>query len=377
MAELDDVLVDGELQSKTEYFMKKIDSQMHVKADFSGELLSFEWVDIIEKTCPYIDNVIRHPKLTLVREENVVKIEKSKKVNVDSIKNLAKNTNYISKVDKKTQEVQPEKILDIRNEETFNIYENRFLYTLLHNLDKFLIKKEKQLKNFEIKDSRLLEYAGSSDTLEERIKIELKITSSELPKDQNDKKIEDEIASVKNRVKRIREYLTSWQRSEMITSLDKAHIALVIPPIKKTNIILKNPNFQMAIKLWDYLQKYGLNDGEQKKNILENDGDDSLKELLNLSFLVDFLVLDSVAKYKREQKDNIAKCATIILEQTLEKVVAILSKNGENITKDELLNMIVKEMKRDKNSRLVGVDDVKKKFKSAIDEYLEKAEDYL
>ena len=38
-----------------------------------------------------------------------------------------------------------------------------------------------------------------------------------------------------------------------MTSLEKQHAIPVIPPIKKTNLILKNPNFQMATKLWDFL----------------------------------------------------------------------------------------------------------------------------
>lgn len=377
MAKFIDDVVDLELKEKQEYFLKKIDSEMHVKADFLGELLSFEWVDVIEQACPYIDNVVRHPKLTLIREENITKIEKSKKITVASVKDLARHTNYISKVDKKTQDVQPSKILDVRNEETFNIYENRFLYTLLYHLDKFLGKKEKQLKNFEIKNNKLLEYVGSSETKEERIKIEVKITSNELPKNQNDKKIEEEIEEIKKRVKRIREYMNSWQKSEMIKALEKEHVPLIQPPIKKTNLILKNPNFQMAVKLWDYLQKFGLDEKEEQKEIIDNDGDEKLKDFLDYSFMIDFCVLDSVAKYKREQKENISKYAAVILAEGIDRVLKILLNSGIKVSEDELLGMILKEMKKEKNSRLVGVDDVKKKFKNAMDEYLERTQDYL
>jgi len=34
-------------------------------------------------------------------------------------------------------------------------------------------------------------------------------------------------------------------------------------------------------------------------------------------------------------------------------------------------------MKNDKGERLVGVDDVKKKFQNAMEEYLERTQDYL
>lgn len=377
MAKFLDNAIDEELKNRSELFAKKLESEMHFKSNFTGDLLSFDWVDEIEQTCPYIDNVVRRPKLTLIREENTVKIEKSKKITVASVKDLARHTNYISKVDKKTQDVQPSKILDIRNEETYNIYENRFLYTLIDMMLKFILKKEELLNNFEIKDNKLLEYAASSVTDKEKISIEVKITSNELPKDQTDKKLQDDIEKIKYRIKRIKEYITSWQRSEMMKALEKAHIPLVQPPIKKTNIILKNPNFQMAVKLWGFLQTYDTQDKDEKKDIMNNDGDESLTNFLDYSFLVDYYVLDAISKSKREQKEKLSKYAILMITEQLERTISLLTSNGVNVTEEDLLSLVAKEMKNKKGTRLVGVDDVKKKFKSAIDEYLERTQDYL
>ena len=85
--------IDEELKSKTEIFLRKLESEMHFKSDLSGDLMNFDWVDVIEQACPFIDNVVRKPKLTLVQEENVVKVEKSKRINVSSVKDLARHTN--------------------------------------------------------------------------------------------------------------------------------------------------------------------------------------------------------------------------------------------------------------------------------------------
>lgn len=377
MAKLLENVVDEEAKTRTKTFTKKTNSEMHFKSNFSGDLITFDWVDEIEQACPYIDNVVRHPKLTLIREENVVKVEKSKKITVASVKDLARHTNYIAKVDKQTKDVQPSKILDIRNEETFNIYENRFLYTLIDLMNKFIMKKEELLNNFEITDNKVLEYVANSITDKEKVNIELKITTSELPKEQNDKKIQDEINSVKARIKRIKDYLRSWERSEMIKSLEKAHVPFVLPPIKKTNIILKNPNFQIAVKLWGFLQTYDYVDKDDSKDILDSDGDDSIKEFLDYSFLVDYFVMDSISKSKREQKQKLAKYSIMMITEEIDRTISLLLKSGIDISEDELLSMIAKEIKKDKVTRLVGVDDVKKKFKSAIDEYLERTQDYL
>lgn len=370
-------IIDSESQQKIDKFLSKIESDMHFKADFSGDLMSFDWVDEIEFACPYIDNVVRKPKLTLIQEENVVKVERSKKITVASIKDLSRHTNYIKKVDKQTNEVEPEKILDIRNEETFNIYENRFLYTLINDLSRFLLKKEKQLDNFEITNNRLLEYAAATETKEEKINIEVKLTSESIPDEAKDKKLEEQLKSIKYRVKRIREYITSWEKSEMYTSLEKAHVHFILPPVKKTNIILKNPNFQIAVKLWDYIRTYDYVDRDDSKDNLEADGRNNLRGFLDHSFLIDYFVLDSIAKTKKEQKEKMAKYAILMLTQEIKRTVNLLLSCGLKMTDEELLKLIAKELKDEKNNRLVGVDDVKKKFKSAMDEYLERTQNYL
>ncbi len=367
--------VEKEVKDRTDIFLKKLGSEMFFKSDYEGNLVSFDWIDVIEDACPYIDIIVRQPKIALIREENTVKIEKSKKITVASIKDLSKHTEYINKVDKKTKSVEPKKILDVRNEETYNIYENRFLYTLIDSLLKFVLEKEELLNNFELSDDKVLEYSAKTVTDFEKLDIELKVTSETLPTAKVDKKIKDEIKKIKARIKRIKEYISSWQRSEMYKALDKAHVSFIKPPIKKTNIILKNPNFRIAVKLWEYLLKF--EDDENKKENDTDNGNDVLKGFLDHSFLIDYLVLDSLVPSKREQKKKMAKNAVLLLREEIRRIVDLLLSAGIEITDEELLNMIAKEIKKDKSERLVGMDDVKKKFKNAMEEYLERAQEYL
>jgi len=91
--------IDELVKKKKNKFLKSLESNMYFKSVFSGDSLSFEWLDQIEFSCPYLDIIVRNPKLTLVKEERVVNVEKSKKVTVESIKDLSRHTNYISKYD--------------------------------------------------------------------------------------------------------------------------------------------------------------------------------------------------------------------------------------------------------------------------------------
>ena len=369
--------VNEEKQKKSKTFLNKLESDMHFNSDYTGDLLSFDWLDEIEKACPFIDIIVRIPKIALIREEEVVKIEKSKKITVASVKYLTKHTHYINKVDKKTDSVEPKKILDVRSEEIFNIYQSRFLYTLISDMDKFIYEKEKLLDNFAVRDNKSLEYTASTVTTNEKVNVEIKVVSESLPTSKVDDDIKEALKSIKARLKRVKEYIGSWQKSEMIKSLEKAHVSFIKPPIKKTNLILKNPNFRIAVTLWEYLNNYDYEDRDEEKDNIDNDGNDILKGFLDHSFLIDYFVMDSMTAYKREQKKNMSKYAVILLTEEIRRIVSLLLSSGYKITDEELLNMIAKEINKEKSERLVGVDDVKKKFKSALDEYLERVQDYL
>ena len=370
---------DEKKLNKSRLFLEKLESDMEYKSLYNGDLISFDWLDEIEFACPYIDIIVRNPKLTLIQEENLVKVERSKRITVASVKDLAKHTQYIDDVDKKTNDVRPSKILDIRNEETFNIYENRFLYTLINDLERFMASKERLLNNFELNKNKTLEYKAASLTTDEKVNIEVKVTSSSLPTKQEDKKLEEEIKKAKERLKKVKDYLSSWDRSEMVKALKKEHVKFISPPLKKTNILLKNPNFKIAVRLWDIIRTYDLDKKDESKDSDDNNSIDIMKSFLDHSFLINYSVLDSMARLKRDEKKNMTKYATIILTEEINRVMTLLASCGYKTTEEELLSLIAKELKDEKKNRSVSVnaDDVKKKFKTAMEEYLERTQKYL
>ena len=369
--------LDELAKKKKNKFLKSLESNMYFKSTFSGDALSFEWIDQIEFACPYLDIIVRNPKLTLIREERVVNVEKSKKVTVESIKDLSRHTNYISKYDEEKNYVEPSKILNIFNEETYNIYENRFLYTLIKQVEDFVFKKEEELKNFKYNDSKVLEYSATTKTDYEKVNIELRMNSESFPDENPDSKFEDEIKMAKLRLKRIKDYIRSWNNSELFKELERLHITLVNPPLKKTNILLKNPNFQIAVRLWDYLQKYDMMEKNIIRPDMEQTGKNPLQDFIDHSFLINYFVLDSISKKKRVQKEKMSKYAVLILTEEIQRTIRLLNNMGINIDDETILNLVANNLKEKKSEKLIGVDDVKKKFKNAMDEYLERMQDVL
>ena len=140
---------------------------------------------------------------------------------------------------------------------------------------------------------------------------------------------------------------------------------------------MKNPNFQVATKLWEFLYAYGLNDQDETRDGLDTNGTNTLKEVLDDSFLTQYFVLDSISQSKREQKEKLSKYAVVMLKQQVQRSVSLLLNSGVKITDEQILEMIAKEIKNERNKKVVGKNDVKKKFMSVMDEYLESTQNYL
>jgi hypothetical protein len=240
-----------------------------------------------------------------------------------------------------------------------------------------MMKKEAELEDFETQSDKVLEYMATTITDSEKINIELKVSANELPKDESANDLLKEITTIKGRIKRIKDYMSGWQKSEFINQLEKAHASFVTSPIRKTNVILKNPNFQFAMKLWNYLRSYEAKEEDNAKEGIETEGNDNLKSILDTSFLADYLVLDSIVSSKKEQKEKLSKYAVVMITKQMQRAISLLLNCGIDISEKELLSMISVEIEHEKDRIAVGSTDVKKKFENAMDEYLERTQDYL
>ena len=346
-------LIDEGVLKNVETFSKKTESEMLFNSSLTGDSLDFEWVDVVTNALPYLDNIVRNPKLTLITEQNIEKIEKTKKVTVETVKDLSKHTYFIDRIDEKTGDVIPSKLLDIRGIDTFNTYENRVIYTLLDKLERFVKKRLEELENFEMKIEALAGLEGDGAN-----------------------PFQNQIKENMPRIEKIRKYQSVWRKSEFTTVLKKERAAFVRPPFTKTNIIIKNPNFQVAMKLWTYLSQYDSKETEPEDGN-ETNGDDIILGLLNHSFTIDYMVLNCISKRKREQKNNLKKVAGVLVKEEIKKIIELLFSLGIKITDEELLALFSEEIQKQKSKQSIGEKDIKDKFKNAMDEYIERTQEYL
>lgn len=351
-------------------FVDGVDSELRVKLDTKREIKDIEWIEKMEETIPYIDNILRSPNRFIVNEEEIVKIELARKITVDSIKHLSKNTNLIQSVNKKTGDVRPSKILNINKEESYDTYENKLIYTLIQNMKLFISRRKTTLEqslNKEAKNDKTLEYKALSDTDKEKVEINLSLNSS---LNNNKKDNEEETKEILAKIEEIEQKIRDLTSSEVYKVIDKKHISLVREPIKKTNVILKNVNFQYAMKLWNYLRD---NFDDKTKEIEENEDyidQGEKKKLFDETFMLQYLILKTLDQDEAETEGTKEEIKETILEQMVNNLVDM----DQDLTEEELNKLIANKYEVIKYKKMEAIKEIQKIFKDHIDKYLIKIE---
>src|SRR5574344_1141121 len=166
-------LYNNENNNRIDSFNKNIQSNFSIETNYEKNEVSFEWLDMMEDTVRYIDNIMRNPNRFIINEEEVVKVEQAKRITVESIKHLSKHTNFIQEIEK-NGDVRPSKILNINKDESFNTYENRVIYTLIQNMEDYIsLKKSKLVTNSSAKGSKNCKYNAVSRIGAESVNISL------------------------------------------------------------------------------------------------------------------------------------------------------------------------------------------------------------
>ncbi|CDE27011.1 putative uncharacterized protein [Clostridium sp. CAG:307] len=225
------------------------------------------FLDVVIGAYPSLLKICRDPKKTLAYMQEVVAMEKAKKVDSESIRHLASHTQYIRDINAQN-EVIPSKILSTYAEDNIGIYENRFIKSLINRVIVFLDTRLKLMdENLESISADEIRYKNNIKLSHRKIDLEMNIKISN--------EILDETQKARELFDKTRNALDKY-RALKGTGLYQAVAKLkdVVPPIMKTNIILHNPDFKIAYNLWLYIDRtteVGYNVQSDEKT---NDDDD-------------------------------------------------------------------------------------------------------
>lgn len=225
------------------------------------------FLDVVIGAYPSLLKICRDPKKTLAYMQEVVALEKAKKVDSESIRHLASHTQYIRDINEQN-EVIPSKILSTYAEDNIGIYENRFIKSLINRVIVFLDTRLKLMdENLELISADEIRYKNNIKLSHRKIDLEMNIKISN--------EILDETQKARELFDKTKNALDKY-RALKGTGLYQAVAKLkdVVPPIMKTNIILHNPDFKIAYNLWLYIDRtteVGYNVQSDEKT---NDDDD-------------------------------------------------------------------------------------------------------
>ena len=333
-------------------FIASTSSNITVKRDIDACVSDTSWIDMVEECIPYLDNIIRNPRRFIVQEENIVPIEKAKVVTEESIRHLAQHTSMIQEV-QEDGTVIPLKLLNVYREETVDLYENRFIKSLVDNLYTFVNNKlnESDQRSY-AKVESTVSYTGLMKKKGEEVEVNLQLKS----KKDTEIDASKDGHSLEERISHIKDIVSAFRGSTFIKSLKES--SPVRSPIRKTNVILKEQNFIKALELWEYLEKNNIKPitSIDKRTEIVKDAD--IKTKYDLAFFIDNDAIDmNVASNKSEFNSAI-----------ISKLVNDFVFTGD-ITEKEFKKLMEKEFKEAKKRKDKATNAIRKTIEDFLNDY--------
>ena len=215
-------------------------------------VVDLDWVEAIESRLRNIDAAIRENRRFIEQTEEIVPIALSRKITSESVKHLARHTNLISSVE--DGKVTPEKILNIQREESFAIYENRFLYTLLQRLSYFVGVRYQAVQGKPEHMVTRMDFTRQFEEKKTRSQLHMIYELQDVPDEKFRMDVDPSTLSDIQRVARIRSIIMDFMATPLMKSL--THCEQVRPPIMRTNLMTKDPNYRAALDLWTFIETY-------------------------------------------------------------------------------------------------------------------------
>lgn len=211
-----------------------------------------EWVNAIEEALPSLYYTVMNPRKFIEEQREVVNIAMARNITSESLIHLIQHSDMIDKFDEKDGSVVPNRILNIFKEESYNIYENRFICTLLAELQQFVNKRFNVLfENSKDEIGTFYEFESRIDSNTEMVEFR---TQMKIRDKQTDVQNENENDDIFRRIIKIHRDVNSLVNTEFITAMRSC--PMVKHPIVKTNVIGKNRYYKACHKLWNFIYSY-------------------------------------------------------------------------------------------------------------------------
>ena len=252
------------------------------------KVIDEKWLTVVEEGIESIFNIVDKPRRFITTTEEVVPVALAKKITADSVRHLSQHTQFIT--ENAAGEIQPTRILNVTTEESYDLYENRFVYHLIQRLFAF-VDKRTDIIFWSTGDETCSVMSMESkvdDAYEEvsyKVEMTIKNRQSYVESDSDHMDLFKRI----DRVRRLSRTLRASSFCDIMNGCARVH-----SPIQRTNLMMKDPDYRTCYRLWQFIESYdevGYSI-EERDSALQFDEEYLLQMYIN--FITNYTVFKSI-----------------------------------------------------------------------------------
>ncbi len=226
------------------------DNTLEQKNRILHKVVDERWLTEVEEGIEAIFNIVDKPRRFITTSEEVVPVALAKKITADSVRHLSQNTQFVTT--NEAGDIMPTKILNVTTEESYDLYENRFVYHLIQRLFAFVDKRTDVIFwSTGDETCNVMSMESKVDDAYEEIsyKVEMTIKNRQsLVENDNDN------MDLFKRIDRVRRMSRTLRASSFCDIMNGC--AKVRSPIQRTNLMMKDPDYRTCYKLWQFIEGY-------------------------------------------------------------------------------------------------------------------------
>lgn len=226
------------------------DNTLEQKNRVLHKVVDERWLTVVEEGIESIFNIVDKPRRFIATSEEVVPVALAKKITADSVRHLSQNTQFIAS--NEAGEIQPTRILNVTTEESYDLYENRFVYHLIQRLFAF-VDKRTDIIFWSTGDEtcNVMSMESKIDDAYEEISYKVEMT---IKNRQSYVENDTDNMELFKRIDRVRRMSRTLRASSFCDIMNGC--AKVRSPIQRTNLMMKDPDYRACYKLWQFIEGY-------------------------------------------------------------------------------------------------------------------------
>ena len=277
------------------------DNTLQQKNRVLHKVVDERWLTVVEEGIEAIFHIVEKPRRFIATTEEVVPVALAIKITADSVRHLSQNTQFITS--NEAGEIQPTRILNVTSEESFDLYENRFVYHLIQRLFAFVDKRTDVIFwSTGDETCNVMSMESKIDDAYEEISYKVEMT---IKNRQSYAENDTDHMDIFKRIDRVRRLSRTLRTSSFCDIMGGC--AKVYSPIQRTNLMMKDPDYRKCYQLWQFIEGYD----EVGYTIEEQDSalqfDEEYLLQMYINFITNYTVFKSILESDERNVKELAR----------------------------------------------------------------------